>query len=403
MKKAMSHTRVSVKLRKNEFAEEWYLYLEAYPVFTADKPTAQRNREYLNRSIKTPLWEKSTAIRRQPKRDRNGIIQCRATVDQEACIYADAVRQIRQHEYDNAALYTDADAAQATKKKILESNFYTYFDEVVNKHRLTTSQSNAKIWRRSRELFQEFYGGDYLAFSDISLKLIDDFRIFLLTTKTKKLKSTLSQNAAHSYFSRFKVTLHQAYLDGFLPTDLAGQIHSIAVAETRREHLTLEELNRLANTPCRSDMLKRAALFSALTGLRHCDIIKMTWSEIQLDGERIVLNFTQKKTKGVEYMPISKQAYQLCGTPGNPGDFIFPGIVRNSGLHDWIAAAGITRKITFHCFRHTFATLQLANGTDIYTVSKMLGHKDVKTTQIYAKVVNSLKDKAANSINLDIK
>ena len=56
----------------------------------------------------------------------------------------------------------------------------------------------------------------------------------------------------------------------------------------------------------------------------------------------------------------------------------------------------------FHCFRHTFATLQLANGTDIYTVSKMLGHTNVKTTQVYAKVVDEKKNKAANAIQIDI-
>ncbi len=58
--------------------------------------------------------------------------------------------------------------------------------------------------------------------------------------------------------------------------------------------------------------------------------------------------------------------------------------------------------ILFHCFRHTFATLQLANGTDIYTVSKMLGHTNVKTTQVYAKVVDEKKNKAANAIQIDI-
>ena len=58
--------------------------------------------------------------------------------------------------------------------------------------------------------------------------------------------------------------------------------------------------------------------------------------------------------------------------------------------------------ITFHVARHTFATLQIAGGTDLYTVSKMLGHTNVRTTQIYAKVVDKLKDEAANAISLDL-
>ena len=79
----------------------------------------------------------------------------------------------------------------------------------------------------------------------------------------------------------------------------------------------------MAETPCDRPILKRAALFSALTGIRHCDIQKLKWKEIQVVGEQVRLNFTQQKTKGVEYMPISEQAYQLCGEPGKPEQLIF--------------------------------------------------------------------------------
>ena len=115
MKKALANTRVSVKLRKSEYREEWYLYVEAYPVFQADKPTPQRVREYLNRTITTPIWDKSRNARTdkdgkttyKPKRDLNGIIQCKSQLDQESCIYADKVRSLRQKEYDNASLYSE--------------------------------------------------------------------------------------------------------------------------------------------------------------------------------------------------------------------------------------------------------------------------------------------------------
>lgn len=71
-------------------------------------------------------------------------------------------------------------------------------------------------------------------------------------------------------------------------------------------------------------------------------------------------------------------------------------------LARWVEAAGITKHITFHCFRHTYATLQLANGTDIYTVSKMLGHTNVRTTQIYAKVIDEKKEKATEAFTLNM-
>ena len=103
-------------------------------------------------------------------------------------------------------------------------------------------------------------------------------------------------------------------------------------------------------------------------------------------------------------MPISKQAYQLCSEPCKPEQLVIEDLPDPSRifkpLDRWIKASGITRKITFHCFRHIFATLQLTNGTDIYTVSKILGHTNVKTTQIYAKVVDGKKPKAAHARKL---
>lgn len=69
-------------------------------------------------------------------------------------------------------------------------------------------------------------------------------------------------------------------------------------------------------------------------------------------------------------------------------------------LKIWIARAGITRRITFHCFRHTFATLQIALGTDIYTVSKMMTYESVSITEKYAKLVNAKKKESANRISL---
>jgi integrase len=132
----------------------------------------------------------------------------------------------------------------------------------------------------------------------------------------------------------------------------------------------------------------------------------MTWNELEyIEGEGYFINFSQKKTKGVEYCPISEQAYSLLNEPGEPTAKVFDGLeysaYQNKHLFQWIGAAGITKDITFHCFRHTFATLQLFNGTDIYTVSKMLGHKDLKTTQIYAKIVDQTKREAANKIKLN--
>lgn len=246
-----------------------------------------------------------------------------------------------------------------------------------------------------------------LKVNDLNEKFFNDFKEHLLTTQSNKSeKATLSQNSAVSYFNKVKAALKQAFKDGMLQINLNAKIEPIKAAETQRNFLTIEELNKLVKTQCKNDLLKRAALFSALTGLRFSDIEKLTWNELEyIEGNGYFIQFKQQKTKGVEIMPISKQAYSLLGERKNATDKVFEGLeysaYQNKFLHEWIKAAGIKKDITFHCFRHTYAVLQLSKGTDIYTVSKMLGHRELKTTQVYAKIIDETKRKAADSIQLD--
>ena len=412
MKKAMSHTKVSVKLRKSELRDEWYLYLEAYPVFKPGKEKPQREREYLNRIITTPMWDKTRPARLSangeqsfmPKRDQNGIIICRSKADRENCIFADNVRNFRQHEYDNAELYSEADQAMAEKIENGKANFIEYFAKVAENRHKKGSKSIIVNWNRVHELIKIYAEGDFFPSSKVTLRMVESFKTFMLTAPQGGGKSGIvSQNTAATYFAIFKAAVHQAFIDGYLDVDIAAKVKGIQEEESRREHLTIDEQNQLAATPCDYPMLKRAALFSALTGLRHCDIMKMKWSELSKEGEHYRINFDQKKT-GVEYMPISDQVYLICGEPKDPDRLVFEGLQAPSWINKpvkrWVEAAGIKNKITFHCFRHSYATNQLTEGTDLFTVSKMLGQTNIKTTQVYTKVVDSKKEQAADAIKL---
>jgi integrase len=245
-----------------------------------------------------------------------------------------------------------------------------------------------------------------LKFSEVTEKFCNDFKDYLLTTKTNRSdKRTLSQNSVVSYFNKLKATLKQAYKDGLIPENINGRIATVKPVEVQRKFLTLQELNKLAKTVCTIPVLKQAALFSALTGLRFSDIEKLIWNEIEfIKGQGYIIHFMQKKTKQIEYLPINKQAYELLGKKGKSQSKIFGGLKysawTNNHLTKWLIKAGITKEISFHAFRHTFATLQLSKGTDIYTVSKLLGHRELKTTQIYAKVIDKTKRDASNKIKL---
>lgn len=411
--KQLSKTKVTVRLRKAEDRKEWYVYIESYPVQVSGKKTPQRIREYLNRVVTTVEWDKKRIARTdangtktyKPKRNDNGIIVCKSENDREIMLYADGIRKLRQKEYDNIDLYSDTDSLLVEQKEKGQENFIEYIAKAGAKRHAKSSKSIQTNWNRTKE-FLKNYAGDNLVFSQIDTKMVEDFKLFLLSASLGgNRKGTLSRNTAATYFSIFKAALKQAFIDGYLTVDISSKIKGIPEQDSRREYLTIEELNTLASTPCEKEVLKRAALFSALTGLRHSDIQKLRWKEISIEDGSVKLHFTQKKTKGVEYMPISQQAFQLCGEPRLPEQLVFEDLTDPSWisrpLKKWVESANIKKNITFHCFRHTFATLQLSNGTDIYTVSKMLGHTNVKTTQIYAKVVDEKKNKASEAIQLE--
>ena len=198
------------------------------------------------------------------------------------------------------------------------------------------------------------------------------------------------------------------YFKGFLPKENAKwafvykHFEAYVKGSCKFEDLTAEELQKLAKAPCQDPEVKAASLFSCLTGLRRSDILQLCWDDFTAypDGGDCIRIRTEK-TDTETTLPISDEAYKLCGKPGTGLVFknISPSVI-NYQLKKWLPAAGITKNITFHCFRHTYATLLLSNGTDIYTVSKMLTHKNVSTTQIYAEVIDGRKRQAAESISI---
>ena len=375
-----------VTLRKKQIsAYRQSLYLDFYPAIVNPETGKPTRREFLGFYI----YEKA----KNPIEKHHNI---------ETLKIAESIRQKRQNELNKPEIYTGFEKEQLRIKEVGEQDFVAYFKSLADKRK----NSNRDNWSAAYGYFEKFSNGR-VRFADLNEAYFDDFKEYLLSTKSKKSsKTSLSQNSAVSYFNKVKAALKQAFKDGKLQIDLNAKVETIKSAETRRGFLTIEELNSFVKTECNNPLLKRAALFSALTGLRFSDVKKMIWDEIQyIDGQGYFLNFSQLKTKGVEALPISEQAYNLLGERKEPTDRVFEGLTysayENKHLAQWIGASGITKDITFHCFRHTFATLQLFNGTDIYTVSKMLGHKDLKTTQIYAKVVDAAKRDAADKIKLD--
>ena len=216
-----------------------------------------------------------------------------------------------------------------------------------------------------------------------------DFSFLPDANQIRHPKQKVNRNSAAGYFSLFRALLKEAHKERLLKENLNDYLDQIDYEEVKKEFLTVEEVKKLAATECRWPGLKRASLFSILTGLRISDILNLKWEDIRQDADGGISMFIRiQKTKKESCHPLSPEMLFLCGEPGTGKVFKdFQRHMSQRPLKEWLKAAGITKRITFHRFRDTFATLQLAAGTDIFTVSKLLDHAHVTTTQIYAKLL----------------
>ena len=346
------------------------LYLDFYPAIKNPKTGKDTRREFLGLF----LYEKTkTPFEAQHNKETKAI--------------AESIRNQRYFEIQNETYGFQSDA----KKK---KSFIDFFKDLAGKK--YTSKGNYDNWMSSLRYFSDYFENG-ITMGELSVQKLEDY-------KEHFLRVDLKTNTKHTYFNKVLAATKEAFKKGFIPENYAAKVSTIKAEETRREILSLDEITLLANTECEKPVLKKAFLFSALTGLRFSDIEALTWEDLQERKESgHIIRFRQKKTGGEETLPIPKPAHKLLGEVGKSSDKIFNGLKysawQNLKLREWVMRAGISKKITFHCARHSFATIQLELGTDIMTISKMLGHKEVRTTQIYAKVVDKKKNEAMNKLN----
>jgi len=223
-----------------------------------------------------------------------------------------------------------------------------------------------------------------LIFKNIDRKFVQDYEKYLIITKKNK-RSTINKSLKF-----IKSVLNRAVVDGLIKENIFDTI-PIGRTDGNREFLTMDELSDLSNLYYEGSLKKNKAnvlryfLFSCYTGLRYSDIKKLRFNDIQ---DEKYISIQMQKTKENVLIPLTSKAKQLMPTKGFEAQPVFNVLhdqPTNRYLKDIMKVVEINKSISFHCSRHTFATLSKSLGMEYDVISKILGHTDIKTTKIYAK------------------
>ncbi len=367
---------MSVTLRQRKKGKKISLYLDIYR-------NGVRGYEYLEMYL-------------FPEPDKGRITNEQKEHNKKTSAIAEKIRNERYWEYENGT-------NGIGNKSKLKSSFILYMETLAKKRE--ESEGNHGNWLSGIKHLKEYDAN--VTFAQIDKDWLEGWKDYLISKAKTKADKSLAPNTQFSYYSKTVATLKKAFKEGIISKNPSDEVEPLKEAETEVEFLTIEELNAAAKADCDNPLLKRAFLFSGMTGLRWSDIEKLTWGEIQHSKELgYFIRFKQKKTKRFETLQISEQARNVLGQIDTIDSKVFDGLKysswNNVKITKWMMKAGITKGITFHCARHSFATLQITLDTPSYVVQNLLGHRSSRATQRYARVIDKKKQEAMNKIKLDL-
>lgn len=284
--------------------------------------------------------------------------------------------------------------------------------EIFRKYKLKNTQSpkNVEMHIYATKLQLQNYKGTEIKLCDIDKKYCLGFIEHLNNAKRKYTETPLSENTKKLYYAYLNDMLNKAVKEGVILKNPFLEIdkkEKPKAPESNRAYLDLEEVKILAQTECVDTNTKQAFMFSCFCGLRISDIRTLKWRNIKetlsKDGEKILhLSQTQQKTNRTVSYILPKEAVKwMPQKTGSP--FVFPYLKSentiNRHVSAWVFKAGIQKHVTFHTARHTFGTMMITLGADLYTTSKLMGHSRISTTEIYAKIIDKKKDEAMGLID----
>lgn len=303
------------------------------------------------------------------------------------------------------------------KKNIVKSGNITLLDwiQIVRDKKLKHGYSKGRAYNYDCAIkhIKTYIGDKHIKISDVDKDFIIGFIDYLSNARIPhRTKDTqLSKTTALLYYKVFRTCMKEAVRCGYIDKDFtllvnAEEKKNITPVPPDRGYLTINEVKMFQRAKTKTEIqkdVKRAFLFSCFTGLRISDIRTLTWDNIRAVENSVEIVKRMEKTQRIVHIPLSKEAIKYLPSQKNCHEdniFILPSIPSTicRSIRSICKTAGIKKHISFHTARHTFATLGLTSGVDIYTISKLLGHTKITTTQIYTDVINQKKVDAVNLI-----
>lgn len=263
----------------------------------------------------------------------------------------------------------------------MEDSFFDYIDEKID--RCQSDKYNG-IKQCLNNCFNKT-----LKFKDLNVDMCEEFRVYLNCLVNA---GRYSSNTVTAYFNKFLNLIKLAYNENIIPYDYSQKVPKMKWEEPIKEYLTEQEVRKLLSTPYPNKVFKRGVEFTLNTGLRHSDILDLKHSHINYQGDgNIILSKVIVKTGKTLIIPLNDAAVNLIGKKGEGQVFKgFPDNNRaNKMLKEWLEKAKISKALTFHGLRHTFAMTAVARGIDIYALKELMGHASIENTLIYAKMLPS--------------
>lgn len=271
-------------------------------------------------------------------------------------------------------------------------DFFSYAEEYLAQYH----QKDIRLVRGVFTQLRKFHTG-VLLLNNITPRFCHSFLDYL--------HRNLNGNSPVNYFKKFKMCLNACVESGLILQNPANGIRLPQYNDVTKEILSEKELTQLALTPCRNSEVKRAFLFSCMSGLRWCDVKLLCYRNIDFAQKRLTL--IQKKVAGhsshsVLHLNLNASAlYLLKVQSGSSEERVFR-LPSHSYclrmLNEWTRKAGIRKHISFHCARHTFITNLMAGGASIKTAASLAGHSSTRHTEKYIHIIDTQKQEAVDNL-----